>query len=33
MPICEGVYNILFNEDDPKTKVIELMTRNLKDEK
>ena len=33
MPICEGVYDILFNDKDPKSKVIELMTRDLKDEK
>ena len=26
-------YNILFNEKDPKSEVIELMTRDLKNEK
>ena len=33
MPISNGVYNILFNEKDPKSEVIELMTRDLKNEK
>ena len=32
MPICDGVYDILFNGKNPKSKVIELMTRNLKKE-
>ena len=33
MPISNWVYNILFNEKDPKSEVIELMTRDLKNEK
>ena len=33
MPICESVYDILFNEENPKDKVLKLMTRDLKDEK
>ena len=32
MPICDGVYDILFNGKNPKSKVIELMTRDLKKE-
>ena len=32
MPISKGVYNILFNEKNPKTEVIQLMTRDLKNE-
>ena len=30
MPICESVYNILFNKKDPKKAVYELMNRELK---
>ena len=30
MPICESVYNILFNKKDPKQSVYELMNRELK---
>jgi glycerol-3-phosphate dehydrogenase (NAD(P)+) len=30
MPICESVYNILFNKKDPKKTVYELMNRELK---
>ena len=30
MPICEGVYQILFNEKNPKEIVGKLMTRDLK---
>jgi len=30
MPISEGVYQILFNEKNPKEIVSELMTRDLK---
>ena len=30
MPICESVYNILFNKKDPKLAVYELMNRELK---
>ena len=30
MPICEGVYQILFNEKNPKEIVGNLMTRDLK---
>ena len=30
MPICESVYNILFNKKDPKQAVYELMNRELK---
>jgi glycerol-3-phosphate dehydrogenase (NAD(P)+) len=32
MPICRGVNDILFNGENPKSKVIELMTRDLKKE-
>ena len=32
MPICEAVYQILFEEKDPKESVIDLMTRELRKE-
>jgi len=32
MPICEAVYQILFEEKDPKQSVIDLMTRELRKE-
>ena len=30
MPICSEVYNILFNNAEPKTSLIKLMSRSLK---
>ena len=32
MPICAEVYNILFNDKDPKESIIKLMTRSLRSE-
>jgi glycerol-3-phosphate dehydrogenase (NAD(P)+) len=32
MPICEAVYQILFEGKDPKSSVVDLMTRELRKE-
>ena len=32
MPICQGIYHILYDDLSPKTAVRELMTRKLKAE-
>jgi glycerol-3-phosphate dehydrogenase (NAD(P)+) len=32
MPICNAVYAILYEKKDARTAVVELMTRELKDE-
>ncbi len=33
MPICNAVYNVLFNQKDPKKAVYDLMNRKLKVER